>query len=553
MRLPVEQVQQAILHSDRQVREAAVYYFARSYSPDPTIMPLAIQAIERHGQDAFETYSFLTQLAQSEQTVAWLIREIERVGEVQRETHYATSLVAALQHADAALLERHESALDSMHNLDDESRKTLVDRVRASSLSPSVLWKELVDFCEAREQQETISDFDYAFATSVVDALAHGPNPPVERVLGILAAGPGEIGSCLEPLAVQLAGKLKAETSIPHIVDRLAEPGTWLCEEAHPALARIGSDGVVRELARCYPAADWGFRVAIGCTLEDIHTDLAVRTSLDLLDGEQDEVIRAALLQAVLMNFAQAGFEPARQHVLKTPKDPDVLEVRSALLVACRLMNETFPEFQAWQEDSQHDVEFRRQWYRDHPIGLSQNDAELGASEVGMERDDLADDGEPSLGIVRRQLVGRNDPCPCGSGKKFKKCCYGKGELLEETDEGHAAALGGIRKGRTSPRYPIGTIALYGPDGETTTKIVASAIARDGAEPMLRRWVGSQIMSSSKTQRQIKEFFEQHHVSSVVVTEGNIGCPHEEGEDFPAGGDCPFCAWWVGKQGSSRR
>ncbi|MEW8182720.1 MAG: SEC-C metal-binding domain-containing protein [Candidatus Thiodiazotropha endolucinida] len=20
-------------------------------------------------------------------------------------------------------------------------------------------------------------------------------------------------------------------------------------------------------------------------------------------------------------------------------------------------------------------------------------------------------------------LVGRNDPCPCGSGKKYKKCC----------------------------------------------------------------------------------------------------------------------------------
>jgi uncharacterized protein YecA (UPF0149 family) len=26
---------------------------------------------------------------------------------------------------------------------------------------------------------------------------------------------------------------------------------------------------------------------------------------------------------------------------------------------------------------------------------------------------------------VRRQQpkVGRNDPCPCGSGKKYKKCC----------------------------------------------------------------------------------------------------------------------------------
>jgi hypothetical protein len=22
--------------------------------------------------------------------------------------------------------------------------------------------------------------------------------------------------------------------------------------------------------------------------------------------------------------------------------------------------------------------------------------------------------------------IGRNDPCPCGSGKKFKKCCLNK-------------------------------------------------------------------------------------------------------------------------------
>ena len=29
--------------------------------------------------------------------------------------------------------------------------------------------------------------------------------------------------------------------------------------------------------------------------------------------------------------------------------------------------------------------------------------------------------------------VGRNDPCPCGSGKKYKKCCElkGSGKKLE--------------------------------------------------------------------------------------------------------------------------
>ena len=24
---------------------------------------------------------------------------------------------------------------------------------------------------------------------------------------------------------------------------------------------------------------------------------------------------------------------------------------------------------------------------------------------------------------VGKKKVGRNDPCPCGSGKKYKKCC----------------------------------------------------------------------------------------------------------------------------------
>ena len=28
---------------------------------------------------------------------------------------------------------------------------------------------------------------------------------------------------------------------------------------------------------------------------------------------------------------------------------------------------------------------------------------------------------------LSQQSVGRNEPCPCGSGKKFKKCCMGKG------------------------------------------------------------------------------------------------------------------------------
>jgi preprotein translocase subunit SecA len=32
---------------------------------------------------------------------------------------------------------------------------------------------------------------------------------------------------------------------------------------------------------------------------------------------------------------------------------------------------------------------------------------------------------EPSKPIINKDKVGRNEPCPCGSGKKYKKC-HGK-------------------------------------------------------------------------------------------------------------------------------
>ena len=34
--------------------------------------------------------------------------------------------------------------------------------------------------------------------------------------------------------------------------------------------------------------------------------------------------------------------------------------------------------------------------------------------------------GSVSKTIVKENKIGRNDPCPCGSGKKYKKCCLNK-------------------------------------------------------------------------------------------------------------------------------
>ena len=38
-------------------------------------------------------------------------------------------------------------------------------------------------------------------------------------------------------------------------------------------------------------------------------------------------------------------------------------------------------------------------------------------------RDELYKKEKTSHTIVKAPKIGRNDPCPCGSGKKYKKCC----------------------------------------------------------------------------------------------------------------------------------
>ncbi len=103
----------------------------------------------------------------------------------------------------------------------------------------------------------------------------------------------------------------------------------------------------------------------------------------------------------------------------------------------------------------------------------------------------------------------------------------------------------------SNTKFPLGTIAHYGPDDKQTTKIVAAVFLHSTAEPILRRFVGSKVKEQPKVQLEIVEFFSSYQVKQTGFVDGNIGCPHEEGEDFPVGEDCPFCPFWAGKQGSA--
>ena len=84
------------------------------------------------------------------------------------------------------------------------------------------------------------------------------------------------------------------------------------------------------------------------------------------------------------------------------------------------------------------DLFFRARWVRqdalariwagqssEHAVAESAYEAQRQAALRMSQQAQMADEGKEAVRtIVRDQpKVGRNDPCPCGSGKKYKKCC----------------------------------------------------------------------------------------------------------------------------------
>jgi hypothetical protein len=94
--------------------------------------------------------------------------------------------------------------------------------------------------------------------------------------------------------------------------------------------------------------------------------------------------------------------------------------------------------------------------------------------------------------------------------------------------------------------FPVATVAFYGPDDQRASKLVIGIITHDGAEPKLRRWYSDDcdLRSVPQIESEIKAFMKELDVVSVSMVDRIIGCPHEEGIDYPDGESCPQCPFW---------
>ncbi len=114
---------------------------------------------------------------------------------------------------------------------------------------------------------------------------------------------------------------------------------------------------------------------------------------------------------------------------------------------------------------------------------------------------------------------------------------------------GRFSALRGKAK-RGFRGYPVATVAYYGPDGSRATKVAVGIITGEGREAdPLERWhsAGSDVRYDQAICESVLEFITAHKPKSVVMSPGIIGCPHEEGVDYPGGQKCSACPYWANR------
>jgi hypothetical protein len=278
-------------------------------------------------------------------------------------------------------------------------------------------------------------EFPDSLAEALTATLGESPEFTIPWVLKHIADPQPTVGDLtqfwLEPYLVTLTCQLRIGEAIPWLIERVLDPesGDFTLEALDEGLVAFGSEELVDRLIAAY-RIDLEFEptLTILRTLALAAGETGVRFvtgQLLQLAGDEEDVDCSAFVAGCLLsrispesNTAVADCIAAHPDLLLSVEWEAVLD---ELQWSAKLAGQEFTQLPAWREAAAQYAEERKR-QRDH------DRQQFLAAERRREREAAAlmddYDAEPTIApIVSGAKVGRNDPCPCGSGKKFKKCC----------------------------------------------------------------------------------------------------------------------------------
>lgn len=420
MLLPA-QVIPFLTHSDYSVRYHAANFLGDAHDPAPATADDLWRVFDLYGmqRDESTVEGALVCLARVPCTDAAITRLLE---------HFADGpvglcrlhLTAALDGISFDLLRVRWDEIAASAGIPEDSKGHLETRLDLASRPLELLWDDLIkhatSLCGKR-----FGDFDLRISQRLIEALARHPDVFGPRALDTLH---GETTiDWLEPLCLDLIAAMRYEPAVEVLLDVLRDENAPH-EFARRALNRIGSVDVVQRIAGLYPQQGWDFRLSAGSVLGDIKRPESEAAVLDLLPAEQDGEARTLLAIALCDLCSREGVEIVRQMAVDGTFDDSIDEPEALVLTVGQMVGYEPPEAPQWREAvALREAELRQVRAEMMRGSLAPNSAARASEKAKRPRPQRTYDAAPVPEERASPRVGRNDLCPCGSGKKFKKCC----------------------------------------------------------------------------------------------------------------------------------
>jgi hypothetical protein len=391
------EVKPFLLHEDRVVRNFALHYFAELECSDPDVMPLVLQGFHIASSDADRR----TLLAFSRNFVQTADTMDEIVSSILSNSKFRDLGESLVINAPVQVLQAYESYLSK---LSPEARKVAYQHLTLADADTQTLFEKLILHSESGKGR-FIPEFDYQFGVYIARELANRSDAPVDAIRQwINTEYPEDYDGYDDIYGCVLAGMFRFEHMVPRLVDYLHLDADLLNEEATRALTRIGTTEIIQRIQSEFAESDWPYRLNAGTVLSTMKHPLSEAAILDQLQHEMDDSVRTMLADGLCKLLSVEGIPVVRQ-VIDEGYDELMLDLIDPLYANCIINGIDDPELPHWKA---HLEESERAYRERQATGSSPRTAN---GSIGPET------------VVNTIKVGRNDPCPCGSGKKYKKCC----------------------------------------------------------------------------------------------------------------------------------
>ena len=450
--LSTREVLPFLWHEDEQVAELAAARFRGAPDATSDAAERLWEKIDQRGSVA-NSLLLVRVLQHLPQTPATIGRALDAIPLAPDEDLRAW-LEQVLFKIDSDLLDRlHEQVL-TRPTLSEDLRAHLRDRLRLRDLSFEPLWSELSSAASERRDREQNGggeddEVDFRRDDRIVQELARRfPREAGDRAHATLADPDAD--GWLQLACIDLIGYSGHRDSVDLLLQQYLTDGDMMWEAASGALARLVDGETVAKVESFYRANFADTRISVAGALSDMRHPAAEAALVRLLPDETHLTERTVLASGLAEMCTTDGVELLRDVVVQKSFDLSYAPIDEMFLALCTIVGREFPENDELRRRISDTAARKREIRSAHarmlhmsPAKYEELLAKLNEASALIERmqDHPAVPGKPDASHevdvvlpIRRDApkVGRNDRCPCGSGKKYKKCCMNReNEILQ--------------------------------------------------------------------------------------------------------------------------